>query len=145
MKHRITLGALAAAVLLAYAPVHANAAAAKPVAVDKAPAKSNEAAKKQFWALADEYYDAIAKFDPVGATQNGDNRFDDQLGTAIWPASRSKQFDQYRAFGLENVSFEASVANVFDQIAAHGNLRGHQQKNVAHHSGPSRVQEAAVD
>ncbi len=98
MKHRITLGALAAAVLLAYAPVHANAGAAKPAAPDHASANSSEAAKKQFWALADEYYDAIAKFDPVGASQNGDNRFDDQLGTAIWPASRAKQFDLYRAF-----------------------------------------------
>ena len=106
MKHRITLGALAAAVLLAYAPVHANAAAAKPAALEKAPAKSNEAAKKQFWALADEYYDAIAKFDPVGATQNGDNRFDDQLGTAIWPESRAKQFDPVPKFEYQGRVYE---------------------------------------
>ena len=117
MKHRITLGALAAAVLLAYAPVHANAAATKPAAVEKAPAKSNEAAKKQFWALADEYYDAIARFDPVGATQNGDNRFDDQLGTAIWPASRSKQFDLYRTFSKRLQAIPRAQLNRGDRIS----------------------------
>ena len=117
MKHRITLGALAAAVLLAYAPVHANAAAAKPAALEKAPAKSNEAAKKQFWALADEYYDAIAKFDPVGATQNGDNRFDDQLGTAIWPESRAKQFDLYRTFTKRLQAIPRAQLNRGDRIS----------------------------
>ena len=117
MKHRITLGALAAAVLLAYAPVHANAAAAKPAAVEKAPAKSNEAAKKQFWALADEYYDAIAKFDPVGATQNGDNRFDDQIGTAIWPASRARQFDLYRTFTKRLQAIPRAQLNRSDRIS----------------------------
>lgn len=117
MKHRITLGALAAAVLLAYAPAYANAAAAKPAAVEKAPAKSNEAAKKQFWTLADEYYDAIAKYDPVGATQNGDNRFDDQIGSAIAPTTRAKQFDLYRAFSKRLQTIARAQLNRGDRIS----------------------------
>ena len=117
MKHRITLGALAAAVLLAYAPVQANAAAAKPAAVEKAPAKSNEAARKQFWALADEYYDAIAKYDPVGATQNGDSRFDDQIGTAIWPATRARQFELYRTYSKRLQAIPRPQLNRGDRIS----------------------------
>ncbi len=48
--------------------------------------------------LAEDYYDAVARFDPVGATENGDNRFDDQIGMSIDPARRAQQFGRYRAF-----------------------------------------------
>jgi uncharacterized protein (DUF885 family) len=115
----MTLGALAAAIVLAYAPAHAQAAAAaaKPAAVDQAPAKSNEAAKKQFWALADEYYDAIATYDPVGATQNGDNRFDDQIGSAIAPATRARQFALYRAFSKRLQAIPRAQLNRGDRIS----------------------------
>jgi uncharacterized protein (DUF885 family) len=58
----------------------------------------SDAAAKQFLALADEYYDAIARFEPVGATENGDNRFDDQIGMSISPEERAKQFARYREF-----------------------------------------------
>ena len=98
MKQRITLGVLAAAVLLAWTPAQAAKPATKPATVEKAPAKSEPQARKHFLALADEYWDAVAKFNPVDATQNGDNRFDDQIGMAISPAERAKQFDRYRAF-----------------------------------------------
>jgi len=111
MKHRITLGALAAAVLLAYSPVQALAAPAKPAAVAKAPAK------QQFLALADEYYDAIAKFSPVDATQNGDNRFDDQIGMSIAPDMRAKQFDLYRTFSKRLQAIPRAQLGRGDQIS----------------------------
>ena len=94
MKQRITLGALAAAILLAYVPAHAGAAAHQPAVT----AHSAAAVKQQFLALADEYYDSVARFNPVDATQNGDNRFDDQIGMAIAPEQRARQFKLYRAY-----------------------------------------------
>ncbi|KQY85580.1 DUF885 family protein [Pelomonas sp. Root1444] len=48
--------------------------------------------------LATRYHDARARSDPMAATENGDNRFDDQLGLAIAPAERSRQFAAWRGF-----------------------------------------------
>jgi uncharacterized protein (DUF885 family) len=49
-------------------------------------------------ALADQYYEANARFDPVAATENGDNRFDDQIGMSIAPKVRAHQFVLYHKF-----------------------------------------------
>ena len=117
MKQRITLGVLAAAVLLAWAPAQAATPATKPAAVEKAPAKSEPQARKHFLALADEYWDAVAKFNPVDATQNGDNRFDDQIGMAISPAERAKQFDRYRAFSKRLHAIPRAQLNRSDRIS----------------------------
>ena len=47
-------------------------------------------------ALADQYYEAQARFDPVySATLVGDNRFDAELPIGIAPAERSKRFAMY--------------------------------------------------
>lgn len=47
--------------------------------------------------LAQHYYDAQARLDPVySATLVGDNRFDDQLPVGIAPAHRKKRFAMYR-------------------------------------------------
>jgi uncharacterized protein (DUF885 family) len=48
--------------------------------------------------LATRYYDTRARFDPLTATENGDNRFDDQLAIAIAPAERRQQFAAWRGF-----------------------------------------------
>jgi len=117
MKQRITLGVLAAAVLLAWAPAQAATAATKPAAVEKAPAKSEPQSRKHFLALADEYWDAVAKFNPVDATQNGDNRFDDQIGMAIGPAERAKQFERYRAFSKRLQAIPRARLNRADRIS----------------------------
>ncbi len=42
--------------------------------------------------LASQYYLAQARFDPLGATGSGDNRFDDQLGMTIDPVMRARHF-----------------------------------------------------
>ncbi|WUR12851.1 DUF885 domain-containing protein [[Empedobacter] haloabium] len=90
---RVTL--CAAALLLAFGPVQA---AAPAPAKGKVSAAVADAAGKRFLQLADEYYDAIARFEPVGATENGDNRFDDQIGMAIAPAERARQYERYRQY-----------------------------------------------
>lgn len=97
MKHRYALGTLAASLLLAFAPVSqaarpAATTAARPVAV------SAPQAKQRLQVVADQYYDALARFEPINATESGDNRFDDQLGSAIVPAARAKQFALYRQY-----------------------------------------------
>ena len=93
MKHRFILGTLAASLLLAFAPLsQAAQPVAKPVAV------SAPQARQRLQAVADQYYDALARFEPINATESGDNRFDDQLGSAIVPAARAKQFALYRQY-----------------------------------------------
>jgi uncharacterized protein (DUF885 family) len=91
MFFRPTLSALAIACALVAAPLmNAQAAAAHPLASTAA-----AHAKKQLDTLADVYYDGLARFDPVGATDNGDSRFNDQIGMSIAPAVRARQFAFY--------------------------------------------------
>jgi uncharacterized protein (DUF885 family) len=99
MKPRFKLAALAAAALLACGP----AAAAPADAGTKAPKPAAAAAaatqeSRQLNALADEYYEALARFEPVWATENGDMRFNDKLGLSISPTLREKQFALYRSY-----------------------------------------------
>ena len=99
MKHRFaagTLGTLAVSLLLAHAPLTQAAQPAAKAAI--APAVSAPQARQQLQVVADQYYDALARFEPINATESGDNRFDDQLGAAIVPAARAKQFALYRQY-----------------------------------------------
>ncbi|MCG2584811.1 DUF885 family protein [Massilia sp. TS11] len=86
------LGALICAALLAGTAPAAHAADPNP------PAASAPAARKQLDLLADQYYEASARFDPVAATENGDNRFDDQIGMAIAPRERARYAAQIDGF-----------------------------------------------
>jgi uncharacterized protein (DUF885 family) len=84
--------ALAACLLAAFAP-------SSPVlAADHAPASAVSAQAARVNQLADAFYIARAKFDPLlYATANGDSRYDDQIGMAIAPKVRASQFAQYHA------------------------------------------------
>jgi uncharacterized protein (DUF885 family) len=94
MKHTLKLGTLAAACLIACAPALAADTAAKPTAG----ATNASAASKQLNKLADEYWDAQARFDPVSAGESGDNRFPDQIGMSISPRNRAHQFALYKGY-----------------------------------------------
>jgi uncharacterized protein (DUF885 family) len=59
---------------------------------------SAENASQALDRLANDYYQALARFDPLAATLNGDSRFDDQLGLSIGPAQRARQFALYKKF-----------------------------------------------
>jgi uncharacterized protein (DUF885 family) len=93
MKQIFPLGVICAAILIG--PASAHAAVPAKAAVAQAGATQ---AGKQLDVLADQYYDAVAKFDPVGATENGDSRFDDQIGMAIAPQVRARQFALYHSY-----------------------------------------------
>lgn len=95
MKTRFTLLTLAAAAMLACAP--AGAAQQTAPAVKPAPAAAAPESR-QINALADEYYESLARFEPVWATENGDSRFNDQLGLSISPKVRQQQFARYRSY-----------------------------------------------
>jgi uncharacterized protein (DUF885 family) len=99
MKPTLKLGAIAAAALIACAP--AGAADSKPAAAKPASASATSADTAQAKALnklADEYYDALARFDPVSAGESGDNRFADQIGMSIAPKNRAAQFALYKGY-----------------------------------------------
>ncbi|MEW6762887.1 MAG: DUF885 domain-containing protein [Pseudomonadota bacterium] len=94
MKTRLSLLTLAAA-LLACAPAGAAQQAAPAV---KPASSAATPESRQINALADEYYESLARFEPVWATENGDSRFNDQLGLSISPKVRQQQFARYRSY-----------------------------------------------
>jgi uncharacterized protein (DUF885 family) len=96
MKRSFPLGAIGAAILIAFAP--AGAAVTAKADVPHAAKQGASQAGKQLDLLADQYYDAVARFEPVGATENGDGRFDDQIGMSISPKVRARQFALYHGY-----------------------------------------------
>ncbi len=79
---------MAAALCLAGCPLGASAFdAATALAIPATAMPSQRLA-----ALAEHYYDEQARFEPVNASMNGDNRFDDKLPMTIMPAVRARQF-----------------------------------------------------
>ncbi len=93
MKALFTLGAVAAAAMLACAP-----ASSAPTTPPKPASAAATAESRQINALADEYYESLARFEPVWATENGDSRFNDKLGLSISPKLRQQQFALYRSY-----------------------------------------------
>jgi uncharacterized protein (DUF885 family) len=93
MPSTFKLCAIGAALSIAFAPAFAAEAPSSKVSAQVA-----DAAGRKLNALADEYYDALAKFDPVSASESGDNRFSSQIGMSIAPAMRAKQFALYRSY-----------------------------------------------
>jgi uncharacterized protein (DUF885 family) len=99
MKQTLTLGTIAAACLIACAPAIAdNATTATGGATHAAANAATTAASKKLNKLADEYWDAQARFDPVSAGESGDNRFADQIGMSIAPKNRAHQFALYKDY-----------------------------------------------
>jgi uncharacterized protein (DUF885 family) len=115
MKKFFKLGALAAAALLACGPAAANDSAA-PAAKAERSAAATEAGKK-LGVLADEYYDALARFDPVSASESGDNRFADQIGMSIAPGVRAKQFALYREYARRLAAIPRAQLGSRDQTS----------------------------
>jgi uncharacterized protein (DUF885 family) len=112
MKHTFRLAAVATALTLAFAPIGNSIAATTPAA----PRLSAAPVHKALLAIADQYYDAAARFEPIGATENGDNRFDDQLGMSISPAKRAAQFKLYRGFAARLKTIKRAHLDTGDRI-----------------------------
>ncbi|WMW81514.1 DUF885 domain-containing protein [Undibacterium cyanobacteriorum] len=87
---RVAYGALLCTVMAS------NFAATPIYAAERVDLAQAVKVKKQLDQLADAFYDARAKFEPMMmATANGDSRFDDQIGLSINPANRARQFKLY--------------------------------------------------
>ena len=114
MTRIFKLGALAAATLIACAPA---LAAEQPASTPAKQAAVNPQAGKALNKLADEYYDALARFDPVSASESGDNRFIDQIGMSIAPAERAKQFARYKTFQKRLHAIKRDQLNSRDQTS----------------------------
>ena len=95
MKQILKLGAIACAAMLACAP--AGALEPKPAAA-KTAAASAGAESQRLNKLANDYWDAEARFDPIMAGEAGDNRFADQIGLSIAPQNRARQFALYKDY-----------------------------------------------
>jgi uncharacterized protein (DUF885 family) len=105
---------LIATLLLGGAPaLPAMAAAAAPAAT----AAQASAASKQLDKLADAFYLARVKYDPLlYATANGDSRYDDQIGLLISPKVRAKQFATYRRMQLQLKAIPRAALNDKQQL-----------------------------
>lgn len=88
---------IAAAVLFAFAPF-VTSGAVHAAETRPAPVASAPQAQQQLQTLASQYYDALARFNPINATESGDNRYDSELGMGIAPAVRARQFVLYHQF-----------------------------------------------
>ncbi|TFW32225.1 DUF885 domain-containing protein [Massilia horti] len=86
------------------------------------PAAASKQAAKQLDRLAQAFYDARAKFDPLlYATANGDSRYNDQIGMAIAPAVRASQFALYHKMqkqlqGIDRTGLSASGQLNYDLL-----------------------------
>jgi uncharacterized protein (DUF885 family) len=89
MRFLINQGALAAC-LIACSPIFTASAAAARITA------SADVESKRVNALADSYWNAQARFNPLMASDLGDSRFLDQIGMAIGPRQRTAQFRLYR-------------------------------------------------
>lgn len=114
MNRNAQLGALAAAALIACAPA---LAAEQATAVVTQQTGANAQASKKLNLLADEYYDALARFEPVSASESGDNRFIDQIGRSIAPAERARQFARYKTFLKHLHTIKRDQLNSRDQTS----------------------------
>ena len=94
MKKSLSTSALCAALALCFVP--ALPAAAQPAG--KVSGAASDQARKQLDAIAAQYWDAVARFEPISASERGDNRFDDQIGKSIAPAVRAAHFARLRGF-----------------------------------------------
>ena len=69
-------------------------------------------------ALADTYYEAQARLDPLySATLVGDNRFDDQLPVTIAPTHRKKRFAMYHRVQRELAAIDRQRLNAADALS----------------------------
>jgi uncharacterized protein (DUF885 family) len=108
----VGLAALLGTTLLA--PPHVAANPAKPtqpaVAVAQTPAQ-------RLAGLAERYYDAQARFEPLEATFAGDNRFDDQLPMTHVPAVRARRFAMLRGVQQELRAIDRTKLGEADQTS----------------------------
>ncbi|MFZ6814292.1 DUF885 domain-containing protein [Undibacterium sp. Rencai35W] len=77
---------------------------------------SVKVAGKQLSVLAENYYNQVARFEPLMATGNGDNRFDDQLPMTLVPAVRAREITMYNKVAKELLHINRTALSTADQV-----------------------------
>jgi uncharacterized protein (DUF885 family) len=121
MKKSLALTALCAALAVSAVSLP-GAALAQPPSAGKVSGVASDKARKLLDAIADQYYDAKARNEPVSATENGDGRFDDQVGLAISPKARARQFALLRGFlkrlqAIDRMELDLGAQTNYDILA----------------------------
>ncbi len=115
MKKMLVPAMLAAAFALPVA-THAAETAAGAAAVVAPSAVVTARATKQLNVLADQYYDALARFDPVSASESGDNRHIGEIGMTISPTVRARQFALYRGMAKRLAAIDRASLDRAGQV-----------------------------
>ncbi len=111
---------------MAHAPVQAASAGQPPRAANPqasaarlphTPLTPQIPHSRQLSQLLGDYYQANARFNPIGATFSGDNRFDDQLGMGIAPKPRALQLKRYRGFAKRLQAINPAGLSRTDRIS----------------------------
>ncbi|MFZ6844459.1 DUF885 domain-containing protein [Undibacterium sp. RuTC16W] len=77
---------------------------------------SVKVASKRLSILAENYYNQVARFEPLMATGNGDNRFDDQLPMTLAPAVRAREIAMYNKVAKELRHIDRTALSTADQV-----------------------------
>lgn len=92
-------GSLLSAGIISYSIITGNALAAEQEHTQVAQVTTSAAAKlegQRLLKLADHYYEKQTAFDPMGATYNGDSRYDDLLPQTLLPSVKAKQVAMWK-------------------------------------------------
>ncbi|WP_374349291.1 DUF885 family protein [Chitinimonas sp.] len=98
MTHTALRRLVPTALLLASLSLAASQTTDQGIQTHPAQSQKSVRAKARLDDLARRYYLAFAQYNPILASENGDNRFSDRLGADIFPEQRARQFARYRAF-----------------------------------------------
>ncbi|MFZ6723666.1 DUF885 domain-containing protein [Undibacterium sp. Ji49W] len=82
----------------------------------KVSAKVSAEASRQLNALAEQYYNKQAAFEPIGASYNGDTRFDDRLPMTIAPAVKAKQVAMWQDIAANLSRINRHALTVADAV-----------------------------
>ncbi|MFZ6657542.1 DUF885 domain-containing protein [Undibacterium sp. TJN19] len=66
--------------------------------------------------LADAYYEKQTAFDPIGASYNGDTRYDDKLPMTLAPAVKARQVAMWKETALKLASIKRAQLSATDTI-----------------------------
>jgi uncharacterized protein (DUF885 family) len=104
--------------VLMFGPTQASAQASAQTSIAAQPVgKAQIQQSQQLKQLQSDYYLANVRFNPIGATFSGDNRFDDQLGMAIAPKQRAQQLARYRSFAKRLQAIDSAKLSRTDRIS----------------------------
>ncbi|MCH8619929.1 DUF885 domain-containing protein [Undibacterium sp. TS12] len=112
-------GTLISAGIISYSIITGNALAAEQAHTQANQVKTIAAAKlesQRLLKLADYYYEKQTAFDPMGATYNGDSRYDDLLPQTLLPSVKAKQVAMWKDVASKLAAIRRDQLSVNDLV-----------------------------